>query len=467
MNTFDNEIMRFIREQNFFAHGDRVLVACSGGVDSVALLHFLAINHEKLNIEVAAVHVDHMLRGAESAADGILVKKICEMIGVPFFGGAVPIPDIIEKEGGNVQAVCRNERYTFFTSVMGKHEYSILATAHHAEDQLETVLMQVTKGSIPSGMPIKRKIEGGVLIRPFLPAMKKSLYVYAAENKLQFHEDPSNKSDTYIRNRIRLHITPFILSENPNAAERVVSMTGDLQEDAAFLESLANERLGEIVEFTDEGLPSINRLTFNRMPTALQRRMIPLLLGYLYDEENVPIPYKYGLVDQILHHLQTQEGNVSLDLPLGFRFLREYDKMTFIQSKVVSGVNAQKIMRKGIQTKWTKDSSLYWAKVDEVDMGLIAQAKDVMYFDLSDSSFPLTVRSRKDGDRIMLPGMNHSKRLSRLFIDEKVGKTDRDQLPVIVTALDVVCAVPGLRYGNAFTKNRTDASKYIFILSEK
>jgi len=465
VKEFGKEILKFIREQKLIVSGDRVLIACSGGVDSVVLLHFLAEQREKLAIEVAAVHVDHMLRGEESAADGKLVEDLCKILGIPFFGRAIAIPDIIKKQGGNVQAVCREERYAFFSSIMAAHDYDILATAHHAGDQLETVLMQVTKGGTPSGIPIKRRIEGGVLIRPMLPVIKKSLYTYAMENKLQFREDPSNKSEAYMRNRFRQHLTPLVLSENPNAAQKVVSMTSNLQEDELFLGSLAKERLEEIVEFTEEGLPFVNRITFTCMPTALQRRMIPLLLGYLYDEENIPIYYKSGVVDQILHHLQGQEGNVSIDLPLGYQFLREYDKLTFMRSRVHSITDVEKTIEKGLSMRWMKDSLLYWTKVDEVEKELIAQAKDVMYFDLPDASFPLIVRQRKDGDRIMLPGMNHSKRLSRLFIDEKISKTDRDRLPVIVTALDEVCAVPGLRYGTAFTKNRTDASKYIFIVS--
>ena len=186
--------------------GDRVLVACSGGVDSVTLLHYLATNKQYFQIEVAAVHVDHMLRGVESAADGVLVAELCAQLNVPFYGGHVPVPEIIEKRGGNVQAVCREGRYTYFSEVMVKHNYQILATAHHGEDQLESVLMQVTKGVTPSGMPIKREIEGGTLIRPFLPTVKELLYQYAVENNSPFHEDPSNESDAYMRNRFRQHI---------------------------------------------------------------------------------------------------------------------------------------------------------------------------------------------------------------------------------------------------------------------
>ena len=103
--------------------------------------------------------------------------------------------------------------------------------AHHAEDQLETVLMQVAKGRRPIGMPVKREMDGGILIRPFLPVMKDELYSYCAGHGLQYREDPSNESDAYMRNRFRHHLLPLILDENPSAAENVVETTGWLQED--------------------------------------------------------------------------------------------------------------------------------------------------------------------------------------------------------------------------------------------
>ena len=110
------------------------------------------------------------------------------------------------------------------------------------------------------------------------------------------------------------------------------------------------------------------------------------------------------------------------------------------------------MLPKGERILWENDVWLYWAEVEELDLGLFANADDVMYFDFPEEALPLYVRHRKDGDRILLPGMSQPKRLSRLFIDEKVGRTERLSLPVVVTAQDEVCAVPGLRYGSAFTQ---------------
>ena len=123
---------------------------------------------------------------------------------------------------------------------------------------------------------------------------------------LPFREDPSNESDAYMRNRYRRHILPQVLKENPMAPEKAVMMGASFKKMKRFFEALAKERLEKMLEFTDEGLPSINRRAFTDMPTALQRRMIPLLLGYLYDEENAPEYYKSALVEQILHHLRSQ-----------------------------------------------------------------------------------------------------------------------------------------------------------------
>lgn len=467
MEKFNETILQFIEMESLLKTNDRILVACSGGVDSIALLHFLAVHREKLTIEVAAIHVDHMLRGKESALEGNLVSDLCKRLNIPFFGTKVAVPEIIEEEGGNVQAVCREGRYNLFEKVMDEKEYNVLATAHHAEDQLETVLMQVTKGLVPSGMPIKRGIGEGLLIRPFLPAIKETLYRYVKENNLRFSEDPSNQSDAYMRNRYRKHVIPHMISENPKAPERVAAMVGKIQEDEAFLWATAEEQLEKIIDFTEEGLPTINKQSFGSMPTALQRRMIKLLLDYLYNNDKVLVRYKYTLIEQLLHHLNSGDGNISIHLPLGYQFVREYDQLTFMKASKLSNSNPSatiKIIPKGEKTDWLTNDWLYWSEIDEVQPELLVEAKEIMYFDVSNESLPLSVRKREQGDRIMLAGMTNPKRLSRLFIDEKVNLSLRNDLPVVVTSNNEVCAVPGLRYGASFSKNRLAMNQYIFIL---
>lgn len=462
MQGFGNKIRHFIQEHTLIPRGSRILIACSGGVDSMVLLHFFSTNRNDFEIDVGAVHVDHMLRGEESAADGRLVKEFCNNVGIPFYGGSVPVPDIIRETGGNVQTVCREGRYAFFDEIIRKHKYEFLAIAHHAEDQLETVLMQVTKGNSPLGMPIKRRLNQGMLIRPFLAVNKSEIYAYAKKLEVPFHEDPSNHSNDYLRNRIRHQVMPHMVKENVAVTKSIVPLTDELQKDEALLQQLTKEFVDSRVEFTKDGYPSMNVKAFRDMPTALQRRAIPLLLDYLYDKENRAIFYKSDLVYQLLKHLHSYEGNVSVDLPFGFRFIREYDKFSFRPQHVIK----EKLipLPAGEKVNWDHHTWLYWGKIADTKNDLLINAKEVTFFDLPEETLPLSVRLRKEGDRILMAGMTQEKRLSRLFIDEKVSRTLRDQLPIVVTKQDEVCAVPGIRYGSVFTKQQKADSKYIFVV---
>lgn len=460
MNVLEKRVLDFIAKNKLLASGQRILVACSGGVDSVALLLFLATIREKLQIDVAAAHVDHMLRGEQSAEDGRFVNALCNRLGIPFFGGHVPVPAILTEEGGNTQDVCRTGRYNFFSNVMHAEGYTVLATAHHAEDQLETVLMQLSKGSKPVGISVKRKMDGGTVIRPFLPVMKQELLSFVGGKEIQFREDPSNNSDAYLRNRLRHHVAPIILSENPSAAVNVVKMTTDLQEDEMLLNNLAKERFTAIVSVTKEGLPTFSIDMYSDMHTALQTRFIPLLLRYLYCGESIPVEYNSALLHQLHHHLSTPEGNVTIDLPKGYRFVREYNQVSIVKDLGSLSTSPEKLL-KGEWTRWG-DLLLYWNDVDKDS----DEASEHRYFYLSDNDLPLYVRSRRDGDRILLPGMTQPKRLSRLFIDEKIGAEMRHKLPVITTANDEICAVPGVRYGIQFEKRKKEQDQYIFRLKE-
>lgn len=460
MNKLEKKMMDFIHKNKLLASGQHVLVACSGGVDSVALLLLLTSLRARLQIDIAAAHVDHMLRGKESAEDGRFVKSLCEQLEIPFFSGHVPVPEILAEEGGNMQDVCRTGRYAFFNEVMQGHNYTVLATAHHAEDQLETVLMQLSRGGSPVGILVAREMESGTVIRPLLPAMKDELGVYVRERGAHFREDPSNSSDAYLRNRLRHQVTPLLLAENAAAAVNAVKTTIALQNDGNLLDSLAKEHFQEIVSYTEEGFLTFSINMFSGMHTALQTRFITLVLKYIYNRENIPLEYSTPLLNALQQQLSSDYGNVTIDLPGGYRFQREYDLALFVE-KVENEVRSQTMLPAGEWIQWGQ-KLLYWNAVEKD----VEDASESWYFNVPDSDLPLYVRSRQDGDRILLPGMSQSKRLSRLFIDEKIGAQKRRELPVLITANGIICAVPGVRYGVQFNNSHTEQDQYIFRMKE-
>jgi len=143
--SFELKVKAFIEKEQLLQQDDHLLIAVSGGVDSMALLHYFVQTQEQWNIRVEAVHVDHMLRGEASAEDRAFVQKYCDENGVNLHATAIPIPTIMAQENGNTQLICRRERYRYFKEVLHKTNAKKLVTAHHADDQLESVLMALTK----------------------------------------------------------------------------------------------------------------------------------------------------------------------------------------------------------------------------------------------------------------------------------------------------------------------------------
>lgn len=463
---FEQQVLQHIVTESLIDKGDRILVACSGGVDSMSLLHFLYTFRNQLQIEIAAAHVDHMLRGQQSAEDGQLVEAYCKANEIPFFGCSIPIPEIYSKQGGNVQAICRVGRYAYFSDILLQEGYNKLATAHHADDQLETIIMQIAKGQAPLGMPKQRNVPNGALIRPLLAVQKRTIATYVQAEEIAYREDPSNASDKYLRNRIRQQIVPLLVAENNRAALNAVQLAGKLRENEDCLQALAEQWIEENLTYSVNGLPIIPFSQFLTMHVALQRRVFLLLLNYIYKERNPSVDYSSSLVEQLVQHASSTAGHITIDLPDGYQFRREYDQLLFVKSEARSVHLEEKALPKGTIVDWNETIQLYWTDAHAVNEELMREADEVMYFHLEDNSLPLYVRQRKDGDRIQLPGMLHPKKVSRILIDDKIPMSKRNMLPVVTTRQGHICALPGVRYGEAFSKNSTQYP-YVFLYINK
>ena len=161
-------VLTYNQKHQLISEGDRLLVACSGGADSVALLTFLHQQKDDLDIEIGCVHANHGLRAEESDEDERFVQTLCQSLNIPFYTKTLDIQEILQRENGNLQDVCRQERYQFFEQMMEVKGYNKLAVAHHADDQVESVFMGLTRGTQANGMNAKRSIGTGELIRPLL-----------------------------------------------------------------------------------------------------------------------------------------------------------------------------------------------------------------------------------------------------------------------------------------------------------
>lgn len=452
MHLLEHQVLAYIKQHQLITSGDKLLVAVSGGVDSMALLSFFYKFQSYFEIELFVAHVDHMLRGDASAGDRVFVEQTCAKWNIPVFSCAIPIAEYIKREGGNSQAVCRRERYHFFEKVMVEQEINKLVTAHHADDQLESMLMALTKASSLNGlkgiMP-KRPFLNYFVIRPFLAVTKSDIGEYLHTEGQTYREDASNEKDAYTRNRFRHYVVPFLKKENPLISQHVVQLADQLTEDDRYLMQLAEVRFSTLFEEMRGNCYKVVISDFQSEPLALQRRLILILLKYLYNDSNVI--QSYALCTTILKLFDTAVGSSSVDLPNGYVARQQYDEIIFEENQQMHQMTGQTLTL----NEWSEVGELrvYIGELAQCDNSLLAMYKPY-YFTASAVQFPLVVRAREEGDRIALSGMQQKKKVARIFIDEKIPLVKRAHWPLLVDANNELLAVMAIRVSNQFSDVR-------------
>nr|WP_106782180.1 tRNA lysidine(34) synthetase TilS [Lysinibacillus timonensis] len=452
MVSFENNVLQFINEHELINKGDRLLIACSGGIDSMGLLHFFLECGKTLGVQIFVAHVDHMLRGEASAEDRRFVEDFCRQHNVEIFSTAISIPQLLDDEGGNSQAICRRERYAFFSEIMEKYSINHLVTAHHADDQLESLLMSLTRaGSLlgMKGMYAKRAFSNGTIIRPFLSVTKVEIKNYLEQKGGTYREDSSNEKDDYTRNRFRHHILPFLKQENRNVSTNAVKFTHYLQEDDDYLFTLAKNRFSSSIEKLSDGEYRLNLDAFESEPCALQRRLILILLNYIY--QKLQWANSDTLLKSILQLSKSREGSATIHLPEDYVAIRRYSEILFFKKKT-NEIPLEKILYLNEWYELQNRIRIYIGENSSVIEPSNLVNSMEYYFSSSTFKAPYRVRSRREGDRIALKGMSQSKRLSRLFIDEKIPLNERDKWPILVDSNDEVIAVLGVRVNKNLSK---------------
>ena len=396
--------------------GDRVVCALSGGADSVALLHGLLQVKERFSITVAAAHFNHCLRGEESDREEAFVRDLCAQWGVEL---AVGRGDPRTLTGKSPEEAARELRYKFLRSQPG-----LIATAHHADDQAETVLLNLLRGTGLKGL-CAMEPKQGQLIRPLLEVTKAEILTYVEAHGLPYCTDSSNLSDDALRNRLRHHVFPLLQAENPNLTDTLSRMTKLLRQEEAYLQKQVDNLLAEAAR--EEGYDCPTLLAAD---PVLRRRAIRQLLP-----NAKPAMVHVEAVEQLLSRL---DGSAYVELPSGYVAQRTYDRLTFetaetkepFQPFTLSANETVSIPELGMTVSLTGPTVL----TEPVDhcriFSLIFEKKPLIF-----------VRTRRPGDTISLSGGR--KTLKKWMIDRKIPAKKRDFLPVFADETGVF-AVFGL-----------------------
>lgn len=460
MHPFIIKVKKYIEQHQLIQSGNRLLLACSGGVDSVAAVLTFHELKEFYNIELGIVHTDHQLRGEESAEDMEFVKQLANRLGIPFYGATLAVPSRVEAEGGNVQVICREERYAYFHEIMQQEHFDKLVLGHHADDQVETVVMSLVRGALtssPTGIPQIRPFSDGSIIRPFLSVTKEEIIGYVQVQEQSFRHDSSNDKHTYTRNRLRHTVVPLLRQENMHVADSIRSFVEKQQQDDIFLQQLAKEKFDQLVTMKSKSRFLLDTKEFGEIPVALQRRVILILLKYLYDSSNTLLNNR--LVESILTACNEQDGNTVIHLPKGFFLKRHYSQVQFSSYPIQSLPIQTQLIEEDCWSAVGAGYSIYLTR----NLNEQVPSDEKWFIQLENDSLPLSIRTRVEGDRIHLKGMSTSKKVSRLFIDEKIPIEERAVWPILVSAKNDIMAVIGLRYGLQFEKKRNTQNFVLYV----
>lgn len=444
MDTFETKVVNFIERHQLIGKHDRILVGVSGGPDSLALLHFLNKYKEHMDFAISCAHVDHMFRGSESYSEMKYVETLCLQWNIPFFGKRINVPEEMASRPGSPEAIARELRYEFFNEVMKREKFNILALGHHGDDQIETILMRLTRGTsvgAAAGIRVKRPFSNGFLIRPFLCVTRDEILDYCNKQGLQPVFDSTNEMDIYTRNRFRKTVLPFLKTENPQVHIHFQRFSEQMVEDEGFLQEQAEELIQKAVIIGKERL-ILNRKVFVEAPIPLQRRGIQILLNYLYKRE-VSLYLTSTHIDMILDLLKNQHPSKKVHLPKGLIASLSYDQCIF---------SFQKKEPTSYCYEWNKREVITLPDGAKLIMSENhdgkKDGKDCFYLPKT-ISFPLYIRTRKKGDRIQLKGnRRQSQKIKSLFINEKIPLQQRDEWPIVTDQNDQILWVPLLKKSN-------------------
>ncbi|GAB3832275.1 tRNA lysidine(34) synthetase TilS [Hymenobacter jeollabukensis] len=423
-------VRRFILDHQLFDPATaQVLVAVSGGLDSVVLLDVL----HKLDVQVAVAHCHFGLRGEESDADEEFVRKLAKKYAVPYFAEFFDTKGFAEQEGLSTQMAARVLRYQWFEQVRRSQGLDYVATAHHQRDAAETMLLNLTHGTGLSGLhgiPVRQ----GRVVRPLLGAAKDDLYDYVVEKHLVWREDSSNDSTLYQRNRLRHDVLPVLRELNP-ALDQTLQHTAERVRGAELLVQHLVDQTAQQARRDEAEATYINIGVLQATPAT----------AVMLHELLRPFHFSWLVTKDIVESFRAVSGK-QFESPT-HRLVKDRDQLV-ITPKNLSGFGTYS-WPEG-QSELVVDGLRLTAKEHAAEGFQVPKAKDVAALDLDKLKFPLTLRRWREGDWFMPIGLKGKKKISDFLIDQKVPLNLKDQVLLLTAADGKVVWVVGMRPDDRF-----------------
>ena len=454
-----NKALDTVKKYSMLEKGDTVVVGISGGADSCALLHFLCFLREKYDLKILAVHVNHCIRGEEADMDEKFVEDFCRSLSVPCKSVSYDIKKKAKEWKLTEEEAGREARYKEFQLLAKEHNGKI-AVAHNMNDQAETIIMRLCRGSGMKGLGGIAPVRGNI-IRPLIECSRDSIEKYCKKNGIEYRTDSTNHMDIYTRNKIRLNILPLLKEINENAVENMARTSAIIYDEEEYMESVAEKEYKSCLISSNKNEVSFSIEKLSNLHTVIKRRV---LRRGIRDIKKDIKDITHKNIDDIVD-IMTKGTGKKINLPMGIICETEYEKLKIYISNVEKKCNYRYSL--------VPERKIYIKELDKyVMISLNRQKKEFGLFNVCTKVFDydkirndVYLRTRQQGDYITLK--NGRKKVKDIFIDCKVPSKERDIFPILATD-DKVISLVGLRdcvefYITEDTKSRL----YFYIWEEK
>jgi len=433
-----HRVKRTIDRYHLVNQGDRLVVGVSAGVDSTVLLHLLNACHQTFNLSLIVAYVNHGIRPTESEKEADLVQKECERLHLPFECGTFNAKEFQRVGKLSLQEAARRLRFHFFEQVLRKYDAQKIALGHHADDQVETILLRLMRGAGLQGLKGILPIREGKVIRPLLEVWRHEIEAFAVKNNIPFLIDSSNLKEDYLRNRLRLSLIPLLEKEyQPNLKEILLRTSAILREENDFLEKEAEKIYQNMVKAKGESL-TFHYPAYRSLHPAMQWRVIQKMLRTIYGEEKEDLE-----ISKTFKRLRQPPPSFVLEFPLGICMEKRYETVSLGKKKVeaippfeVELVSPGRTLIKEIGREVVTEEMEV-----EGQSGFPKGSSETAFLDYQILQFPLRIRNFRPGDRFQPLGVKGSQKLKEFFIDHKIPRFERSKIPLLISGERIVWVV--------------------------
>jgi len=400
-----------------------LVIGCSAGPDSMALLHYIKNN---TNNKIICAHINHNVR-KESIEEEEYLKKYCQNNNIIF--ESIKIKNYNKS---NFENQARIKRYNFYEKILNKYNSKYLFLAHHGDDLIETILMKIVRGSNIEGYAGIKKIshiKNYYIIRPLLEYTKEDLIKYNRYHNIKYYIDKTNKDTKYTRNRYRLNILPKLKEEDKNVHKKFLTYSNTLQEYNNYINYEVNNYLKEV--YINNYL---NLDLFNNLHYFIKKNILYKILSNIYNNSSNIIKEK-NIID-IIKLINSKKPNIYINLPQNIIVKKEYNKLYFTNNNTNQKNDYKILLNKNI----TKDKfEIKFINNSEED------GNDICRINSNKIKLPLYIRNRKEGDYIEILGLNGKKKIKEIFIEKKIPITVRNKYPLIVDSNNRIIWIPNIK----------------------